>query len=107
MSSIHSNAEPPNVLDHLAAITSTTSQIISKTSEDANVNDKQLNDILQSLAESVEKLEEAGREGEEIGNVKDWDVFVRGLPPLAFAIAKSTKELGGWVDGLGTNDDFS
>ncbi len=106
VSSIRNNSDPPDVLDHLAAITSTTSQIINKTSEDANSDDQQLSDILQSLAESVDKLEDAGREGEEMGNVKEWEVFVKGLPPLAFAIAKSTKELGGWMEGLGGHDDF-
>ena len=107
VSSIRTNGEPPDILDHLASITSTTSQIINKTSEDAHSDDRQLNDILQSLAESVDKLEDAGREGEEIGNVKDWEGFVKGLPPLAFAIAKSTKELGTWVEGMRGKDDFS
>ena len=108
VSSIRNNAEPPDVLDHLVAICSTTSQIINKTSEDANSDEKLLNDILQSLAETVDKLEDKGREGEEIGNVKDWDVFVKGLPPLAFAIAKGTKELGGWIEGASNgHDDFS
>ena len=59
------------------------------------------------MAESVDQLEDAGREGEEIGNVKDWDVFVKKLPPLAFSIAKNTKELRGWMEGLRGNDDFS
>ena len=63
--------------------------------------------MLQNLAESRDRLEDAGREGEEIGNEKDWNAFVKGLPPLAFAIAKSTKELGGWVEGLGVDDEFS
>lgn len=107
VSSIRNNAEPPDVLDYLAAITSTTSQIINKTSEDANSDDQRLSDILQSLAECVDKLEDAGREGEDIGNEKDWNAFVKGLPPLAFAIAKSTKELNGWFETLGRNDDFS
>ena len=107
VSSIRNNAEPPDVLDHLAAITSTTSQIVKKTSEDVSLNDQQLNDLLQDLAESVDKLEDAGREGEEIGNVKDWEVFVKGLPPVAFAIAKNTKELGSLMEGLRGRDDFS
>lgn len=107
VSSIRNNAEAPDVLDHLAAITSTTFQIISKTSEDANSDDEQLNNILQNLAESVDKLEDAGREGEEIGNVKDWDVFVKKLPPVAFAVAKNTKELGAWVEGARGKDDSS
>lgn len=61
--------------------------------------------MLQNLAESRDRLEDAGREGEEIGNEKDWNGFVKGLPPLAFAIAKSTKELGGLVGQA--EDEFS
>ena len=61
--------------------------------------------MLQNLAESRDRLEDAGREGEEIGNEKDWNGFVKGLPPLAFVIAKSTKELGGLVGQA--EDEFS
>ena len=106
VSSIRTNAEPPDILDHLAAIASTTSQIINKTAQDADENDKKVNSILQTLSEGRDRLEDAGREGEEIGNERDWNIFVKGLPPLAFAIAKSAKELGAWVENLG-NDDFS
>jgi ElaB/YqjD/DUF883 family membrane-anchored ribosome-binding protein len=106
VSSIRTNAEPPDILDHLAAIIFTTSQIINKTAQDADDNDKWVNSNLQILSESRDRLEDAGREGEEIGSEKDWNAFVKGLPPLAFAIAKSAKELGSWVESLGS-DDFS
>ena len=107
VSSIRTNAQPPDILDHMQSITSTTSQIINKTSEDVNSDDQQLNDILQNLAERVDQLEDAGREGEEIDNEQDWNAFVKRLPPLAFGIAKSTKELGGWIEARSGNDDFS
>ena len=107
MSSIRVNAEPPDVLDYLASITSTTSQIINKTSEDVDTDDRKLNDILQTLAETVDKLEDAGREGEEIGNEKDWNAFVKRLPPLAFTIGKGTKELDGWLADFMQESDFS
>lgn len=107
VSSVRNTAEHLAVLDHLAAIISTASQIINKTSEDVDVNDQQLNDILQALSENVDKLEEADREGEEIGNVEDWNAFAKRLPPLGFAIAKSTNDLCGWVERLGGHDDFS
>ncbi len=107
VSSVRNSAEPPAVLDHLAAIISTTSQIINKTSEDADVNDQELNNILQTLSENVDKLEDADREGEEINNVEDWNMFAKRLPPLGFAIAKGTNELGGWVERSAGHDDFS
>jgi len=62
---------------------------------------------LQTLSENVDKLEDADREGEEISNEKDWNAFVMKLPPLGFAIAKSTNDLGAWVESLGGNDNFS
>lgn len=107
VSSIRTDAGPPKIMDDLAAITSTTSQIIKKTSQDAPRNDKQLNLIMQTLSENVERLEDAKREGEAIRNEKDWNAFVKRLPPMAFAITKTTKELRGWVDNLDGNDEFS
>jgi hypothetical protein len=71
------------------------------------VNDEQLNNILQTLSENVDLLEDADREGEEISNVEDWNAFAKRLPPLGFAIAKSVNELGGWVERSGGLDDFS
>lgn len=107
ISNVRNPADPAAVLDSIAAIISTASQIINKTSEGADVNDQQLNSILQALSENVDRLEDADKEGEEISTEDDWKVFVQGLPPLSFAINRSTKELLEWVEKQGGHDDFS
>ena len=60
--------------------------------------------LVLSLSECVDKLEDKGREGEDIDDNRDWDIFVKGLPPLAFEIARSAKELRTWIEGLGDKE---
>lgn len=55
--------------------------------------------LVLSLSECVDRLEDKGREGEDIDDDRDWGIFVKGLPPLAFEIARSAKELMTWVEG--------
>lgn len=62
--------------------------------------------IAKRLSKCVERLEAAGRDGEEIQSEKDWKDYIKSLPPLAFEIARETKELAAWVDRDG-EDDFS
>lgn len=63
--------------------------------------------IAARLADGVEQMEQKGREGEAVENEKDWNAYVKGLPPLAFEIAREVKELGAWVDGETGAGDFS
>lgn len=105
MTSVRTSAPQEDVLDNIQAITSTASQIIQHATTSVPLQ-TQANTAARKLAQSVERLESAGREGEEIQSEKDWKQFVQELPPLAFAIAKETKELGAWVDG-GEDDEFS
>ena len=100
VSSIRTSAEPPDILDHLAAIVSTTSQIIAKT-HDASPSEQSVQKLVLTLSECVDRLEDKGREGESIADDLNWDIFVKGLPPLAFEIARSAKELRTWAEGLG------
>ena len=60
--------------------------------------------LVLTLSESVDRLEDKGREGEGIDDDRDWAVFVKGLPPLAFEIARSAKELRTWVEGKGDKE---
>ena len=55
--------------------------------------------LVLTLSECVDTLEDKGREGECIADDKNWSVFVKGLPPLAFEIARSAKELRTWAEG--------
>ena len=98
VSSIRTSAPPPDILDTIVSITSTTSQIINQTYSCVPASSP-AHAISEKLADEVEKMEQKGREGEDIGNEPDWNVYVKGLPPLAFAIAREVKELGAWVEG--------
>ena len=55
--------------------------------------------LLLTLSECVDRLEDKGREGEDLFDDRDWKLFAEGLPPLAFEIARSAKELRTWVEG--------
>lgn len=105
VSSIRTSAPPPDILDTIVSITSTTSQIINQTHACVPTSSP-ARSISQRLASEVEKMEQQGREGEEIENEKDWNSYVKGLPPLAFEIAREVKELGAWVEGE-MGGDFS
>lgn len=87
-------------------ITTTTSQIIKNTAfcvnstsdtDDEDDNHPALS-ISRKLADGVEALEQKGREGEEVQSEEEWGRYVKGLPPLAFGIAREVRELGGWVE---------
>ena len=87
-------------------ITSTTSQIINQ-AYTCVPEGSAAESIVARLADDVEKMEQKGRDGEEVQNEKDWNIYVKGLPPLAFEIAREVKELGAWVDGETGAGDFS
>lgn len=100
-------ASPPDILDTIVNITSTTNQIIHHTA--SCVGDSPAMEISTRLAEGVERLEQKGREGEEVANEQEWSIYVKELPPLAFEIAREVKELGAWVDNEvgATGRDFA
>lgn len=109
VSSIRTNAPPPDILDTIVGITTTTSQIIKNTAfcvsqhgdddNGTNTDNHPAIAISQKLADGVERLEQKGREGEEVQSEDEWIAYVKGLPPLAFGIAREVKELGSWVEG--------
>lgn len=103
VSSIRTSAGASDILDHLAAIVSTTSQIIA-TTHDASPSEQSVQRLLLTLSECVDRLEDKGREGEDIEDDRDWATFAKGLPPLAFEIARSAKELRTWVEGKGKKE---
>ena len=106
VSAIRTSAPPPDILDTIVSITSTTSQIINQTYA-CVPNSSPAHPISERLAEEVEKMEQKGREGEAVENEEDWQIYVKGLPPLAFEIAREVKELGAWVEGEVGGGDFS
>ena len=69
--------------------------------------DSRASSIANTLAELVEKLEEKGREGEQVSSEAVWKEYVKDLPPIGFEIAREVKELGVWVEGEVNGSDFS
>jgi len=90
-------------LDNIQAITSTTSQIVQQTVSHVSAPSRG-DSIAGLLSDCVERLEMAGREGENIDSEQDWTPYVKGLPPLAFEIAREVKDLGAWVEAEGEGD---
>ncbi|KAG8533724.1 uncharacterized protein KY384_001465 [Bacidia gigantensis] len=106
VSSIRTSAPPPDVLDAIASITSTTSQIIHQTNQSVPQGSKP-SSVANSLSRLVDKLEEKGREGEEVTTEAVWKEYVNGLPPIGFEIARGVKELGQWIEEEVRGGDFS
>ena len=73
-------------------------------------------DMAMSLAQSNDRLLESGERGQDMANIgvgtadREWHMWTQTLPPIAFEIARETKELVQRVDRLVTSgrpDDFS
>ena len=105
VSSIRTSAAPPDILDGIASITSTANQILHQATPFAPENSRP-QDALESLARLIERLEDSGREGEQITTETAWKEYVNGIPPIGFEIARTVKELGGWVEEQVRNGNF-
>lgn len=106
MSSVRTSAPPENILDGIASITSTSNQIIHQTTPLVPDNSRP-HDTLGSLVRLVEKLEEKGREGEQIDTEAAWKEYVNVVPPIGFEIARAVKDLGAWVEDEVRHGDYS
>ena len=106
VSAIRTSAPPPDILDGIASMTSTTQQIIHQTSPLVPDLSKP-SDTISALGRLVEKLEDKGREGEQINTEAAWREYVNAIPPIGFEIARGVKELGAWVEEEVRNGDFS
>lgn len=98
-----------NQIDPLIrSIVDTVGKVTSETEAAGNGN------MIGRLAESRQRLMEAGEHGQELAadgkgeDDRDWRMWTQTLPPIAFEIARETKDLVQRVDHLlVTNDDFS
>lgn len=110
VSSIRGAADMNQIDPQLRTIIDTVGQVISETDK-AGHGDLvgRLYDSQQRLIEAGERgydLAEDGRAGDEAD--RDWRMWTQTLPPLAFEIARETKELVQRVDQLiAANDNFS
>ncbi|ROV99370.1 hypothetical protein VSDG_03991 [Cytospora chrysosperma] len=106
--SIRGAADMNQIDPLIRSIVDTVSKVISETEAAGN------GDMIGRLADSQQRLMEAGERGHDLAadgkgeSDRDWRMWSQTLPPIAFEIARETKELVQRVDQLlGANDDFS
>jgi hypothetical protein len=110
------------ITTELGTISSTISSILSSTSQTMSSSPslhQQSSAIVDKLSSCKQRVDLAGSRGREIAEREDdaadleWKQWCQGLPPLAFEVARETKELVRVVDevetegGEGTGEDYS
>jgi len=112
VSSIRSETGVTAITAELSAIASVVGNIVTSTetamSSTGNAELRtQAKDIVKKLSGCRTKLIEAADKGRKIADMGDddggrgemeWRVWTQSLSPIAFEIARETKELGKWVD---------
>lgn len=113
-------SSPPSVLQpltkELTSISSVVSTIISAM-DNSMASDTSLRNSAGAIVDKLEKCREkvldaidAGPEANSVDGREDgeWEQWCQGLPPIAFEIARETKELVKVVDMVGgQEDDFA
>lgn len=62
---------------------------------------------MDSLAELRDRLVDVGQEIEKLKDTNRWEEFTKGIPPIAFQVARETRALVGQLEGAeGREDDF-
>ncbi|CAM1504112.1 Fc.00g017030.m01.CDS01 [Cosmosporella sp. VM-42] len=107
---IRGDADIRQITKEISAISTIVGKIVAET----HVNNR--GDLAMSLAQSNDRLLEAGERGQDMANIgvgtgdHEWRMWTQTLPPIAFEIARETKELVQRIDrlvGPGRPDDFS
>lgn len=109
---------PPTIstsLSQMAAISHTIINAIDRSMTSNPELRQQADEIVNRLAKAreqvLDRLDEAGQMPEDgpMGEDEErgWVGWCKGLPPLAFEVARETKELVGVVEGLAGEDDFA
>ncbi len=112
--SIRAEDNPAIVKDHLNDIASIVGNVVATTQQTTNeTGSNSLRDraepIVLTLAGCRAKLLDASVEGDGIRDATTWKDFTKKLPPLAFEVARETKELVQRLDQIeddGSDDDF-
>jgi hypothetical protein len=123
VSSIRSEAGIGNISSQIAAIADNVGKVVSSTEAAMSSTGNgplrsQGRPILRKLSNCRQRLLDAGEKGRDIadegrdddGGEQDWRVWTQSLPPIAFEIARETKELVlkvDTIDGGRGDDDFS
>ncbi|KAF3348645.1 hypothetical protein VD0002_g1410 [Verticillium dahliae] len=107
--SIRSDATISQISSEIDGITNVVSKVVAETESTGNGN------LTIRLATCRDRLLEANDQGIDLSssgtNERDWRMWTQTLPPIAFEIARETKELVQRVDRLvmnnGADDDFA
>lgn len=109
VSSIRGAANIDQIDPQIRAIVDTVGRVIEETERAGHA------DMLGRLVDSQQRLMEAGDRGHDLADEgkgegdREWRMWTQTLPPIAFEIARETKELVQRIDQLigTTDDDFS
>jgi len=108
--SIRAEDNPAIIKEHLNDIASIVGQVVAKTQHTTSETDSHsLRDraepIVLRLAGCRAKLLDASVEGDGIRDATTWKDFTKKLPPLAFEVARETKELVQRLDPVENEDN--
>lgn len=94
--SIRAEADLPTTRSHISTIANVVGQVVTATENSMPTSSllyKQIEPIIRNLANYKSKLVSASAESESFGEKGDVREFMSRLPPLAYEIARETKEL--------------
>lgn len=109
--SIRSDADIQQISDEINSIAGVVGKVVSETEANGNGDE-----MLGRLADCRQRLIEAGERGQDLAadgkgpGDREWRMWTQILPPIAFEIARETKELVQRIDRLVMSngaDDFS
>lgn len=113
MSSVRAEDDPAAIKEHLHDISAIVEKVIGETQHTTNVTSnavlpERADPLVRSLAACRAQLIDA--EGEVVRDAVAWKEFAKKLPPLAFGVARQTKELVQMLDRIedqeGNDADF-
>lgn len=115
VASIRAGDEMAAIRSHISAISAVVGNVVSSTENAMNKPDmnpalrERVFPVVQTLSSCRDRLSEAGAEGEDIASPAELRDVTNKLPPIAFEIARETKELVQRIDQLEYDegdDDF-
>lgn len=108
VSSIRGAANIDQIDPQIRSIVDTVNKVITEADNAGH------GDMVGRLADSQQRLMEAGERGHDLADDgkgdgdREWRMWTQTLPPIAFEIARETKELVQRIDQLtAANEDFS
>ncbi|KAL8826735.1 MAG: hypothetical protein Q9191_003618 [Dirinaria sp. TL-2023a] len=108
--SIRAEDNAVTIKDHINAIASVLGRVVSESQQTlSNTGHRALQEqaqpTVESLADCRTRLLEANVDMDKINDARSWKEFTKMLPPLAFQVARETKELVQRLDRIGGADD--